>query len=160
MARRTRRQVIQDLASAGRAQSTAAVMFHTALAAKQGLSATETKGIELLERYGPLTAGDFGTRAGLAPASVTGLLDRLERKGFARRVKDPTDRRRVLVELDRSRLAQFAPHFVDFMTGMEKLYERFSLEELETILRFVREATEVQSGATARLTTTKLSSPT
>lgn len=152
MTRRTRRDVLEALSRAGRAHSTAAVMFHAAVAAKQGLGATETKTLDLLERFGPLTAGDLGARAGLAPASVTGLVDRLEAKGFARRIKDPADGRRVLVELDTSNLHRFAPSFVDFMQRMDAVYARFTVDELDAIERFLVATTEAQSAATAALT--------
>jgi hypothetical protein len=62
----------------------AAVMFHAAVAAKQGLTATEEKALDLLDRHGPLTAGGLGERAGLAPASVTGLLAGFMREAAGR----------------------------------------------------------------------------
>jgi MarR family len=52
----------------------AAVMFHAALSARLGLSATEEKALDLLDRFGPLTARQLAERSGLAPASVTGLV--------------------------------------------------------------------------------------
>src|SRR3712207_9587219 len=65
------------------------------VAARQGLSASEEKALDLLERAGPLTAGELARQTGLAPASVTGVVNRLERKGFARRIPNPDDRRSV-----------------------------------------------------------------
>lgn len=133
---------------AGRMLSTAAVMFHAALAEKQGLGATETKALDLLVRLGPMTAGELGQHAGLAPASITGLVDRLEKKGFARRARDEADGRRVLVHAVPEQLMRFAPLFAGFMRSMDELYAKFTVEELETILAFVREAAERQSEAT------------
>ena len=148
---RPRRVVLEELAMAGRMLSTAAVMFHTALAEKQGLGPTEEKALDFLHRFGPMTAGELGQHAGLAPASVTGLIDRLEKKGFAKRAKDEQDGRRVLVHLDHERIRAFAPLFADFMRSMDELYARYDVEELETILGFLTEAAERQSAATARL---------
>lgn len=146
-----RSELLRELDEAGRAWSTAAVLFHGALAARQGLTASETKALDLLVRFGPLTAGALGERSGLAPASVTGLVDRLERKGFARRVRDPGDGRRVLVEADLAALAGFAPDFVDFTREMHALYADYTAEQLTTILHFIREATRRQAEATTRL---------
>jgi DNA-binding MarR family transcriptional regulator len=126
-------------------------MFHTTLAATQGLSATETKALDVLDREGPLTAGDLALRTGLAPASVTGLVDRLERKGLARRVADPADRRRVRVERSPEGLAALAPLFADFGAQVEALYREFTDEQLQTILRFTTEIARRQRDATARL---------
>ena len=64
-----RAELLERLALAGRASSVATVMFHTAVAARQGLNATEEKALDLLERSGPLTAGELARQTGLAPAS-------------------------------------------------------------------------------------------
>lgn len=152
MARRPKRaDLVRELDAAGRALSTAMVLFHGALAAKQGLAATETKALELLHRFGPLTAGELGERAGLAPASVTGLVDRLAHKGFARRVRDPADGRRVLVEVDAAALAGFAPHFEAFMADMHALYAGYTVDQLTTILHYLTEAAQRQTKAAAGL---------
>ena len=59
-----RAELLEQLALAGRASSVATVMFHTAVAARQGLNATEEKALDLLERSGPLTAGSWPARPG------------------------------------------------------------------------------------------------
>jgi DNA-binding MarR family transcriptional regulator len=147
-----RDELIQRVFLAGRELSTAAVMFHTAVAAKGGLTATETKALDLLERLGPLTAGELSEQSGLAPASVTGLIDRLERKGVARRIPHPQDRRRVLIEMNRDHLAVSEPMFDDFVAGMRELCEKYDDDQLLTIIDFVSASARVQQAATARLT--------
>ncbi|MEI6726566.1 MAG: MarR family transcriptional regulator, partial [Actinomycetes bacterium] len=44
-----------------------------------------------------VTAGELADESGLTPGAITTVLDRLERGGYANRVADPSDRRRVLV---------------------------------------------------------------
>ncbi|MES4904396.1 MULTISPECIES: MarR family transcriptional regulator [unclassified Streptomyces] len=146
-----RKELRAQLLAAGREHSTAVVMFHEALAAKQDLSAGESKALDLLERHGPLTAGDLSRRSGLAPASVTGLVDRLERKGFARRVKHPEDGRRVLIEANPERLAALAPYFEDFLGSMEELLADYTDEQLRTVTHFLKETARRQSAAASRL---------
>lgn len=126
-------------------------MFHAAVAARQGLGATETKTLDLLQRGGPLTAKELAERTALAPASVTGLVDRLESKGFVRRVKHPTDKRRVLVEIREEQLAGLEATFTDWAREVGELYEEFTTEELETVTRFLEGAAERQRRAAARL---------
>jgi len=148
-----RAELLEELALAGRAMSAATVMFHTTVAARQGLSATEEKALDLLERFGPLTAGELSKRSGLAPASVTGLINRLERKGFARRIAHPSDRRSILVEVDAERVyAAMAPLFTDWVGSLQELYAGYSDEQLELILHFLTEVARRQREATARLT--------
>jgi len=151
--KRTRRRdaATQAVLDAGRVLGATAVLFHTAVAEQQGLSATEEKALDLLDRHGPLTAGELASHSGLAPASVTGLLDRLERKGFVRRAPDPDDGRRVRAHLVRERLAAFVPLFTDFVTGLQAICEQFTVEELETITRFMTATSVCQRDAAAKL---------
>jgi DNA-binding MarR family transcriptional regulator len=148
-----RAELLDQLETAGRASSVATVMFHTAVAARQGLSASEEKALDLLERSGPLTAGELARQSGLAPASVTGLINRLEQKGFARRIQNPSDRRSILVEVDLERMyARVAPLFADWARSLQELYAGYSDEQLEVILHFLTEAARRQQEATARIT--------
>lgn len=143
--------VLERVASAGRANSAAAVMFHSAVAARQGLGATESKTLDILERNGALTAKELAERTGLAPASVTGLVDRLESKGFVRRVKHPTDKRRVLIEVRHEKLADLAAIFEDWKLEVDELCGEFTTDELETVIRFLDGATARAHRAAARL---------
>lgn len=136
---------------AGRAVSTASILFHSVVSERLGLQPSEEKAIELLLRFGPITAGELSERAGLAPASVTGLVDRLERKGFARRVPDQVDKRRVRIEVEPSAMGKFQPLFADFVARLHQLYERYSDDELTLIQRYLSEVSEVQRAATEAL---------
>ncbi|MBB5870201.1 DNA-binding MarR family transcriptional regulator [Allocatelliglobosispora scoriae] len=147
-----REELLGRLHVAGREISAAAVMFHTALADLKGMSATEEKAVDLIDRFGPLTARQLAERSGLAPASVTGLIDRLERKGFARRVPNPDDGRSVLVELVAGRTAELAPLFDDWVRELHELTERYTDDELAAIVDFLGESATRQRRATERLT--------
>ncbi|KUM76604.1 MULTISPECIES: MarR family winged helix-turn-helix transcriptional regulator [Streptomyces] len=146
-----RAAVLLRLFEAGREQSGATVMFHTAVAAKRGLNPTETKALDLLERHGPLTAKELAASTRLAPASVTGLVDRLEAKGLVRRVAHPTDKRRVLIEPDRDNLAELFAFFEEYARDIAAACEPFTTDELETVIRFLDVMTDQQRQAAARL---------
>ena len=147
----TRQSLLDDVYASGRELSTAAIMFHTKLSELRGLSATEGKAIDLLLRFGPMTAGEFGERSGLAPASVTGLMQRLESKGVARRIQHSEDRRKVLVELVGDQVTAAAPYFADFMAGLGALLEGYSDEELRIIADYSHKAARIQQEAAGRL---------
>jgi DNA-binding MarR family transcriptional regulator len=146
-----RRERLDALFAAGRELSAAAVMFHAVLAARQGLSATEEKALDLLDRFGPLTGRQLSARSGLAPASVTSLVDRLEAKGFARRAPNPSDGRSVLIEAVPDRLAQLGPLFADWVRELEELCARYTDAELAVITEFLVESSRRQREATTRL---------
>ena len=156
---RTRRSATDAVLMAGRVMSNAAVMFHSVLAAKQGLTATDEKALDLLDRFGPLTAGELGEKSALAPASVTGLLDRLEKKGFVKRVADAADGRKVRVELRPERLAVFAPLFADFVGELESLCSKYSVEQLDLIAEFMLEAARRQQTCAAKLSSQDAAAP-
>ncbi len=146
-----RKALLEAVFVSGRELSTAAVMFHTKLSELRGLSATEGKAIDILLRFGPMTAGEFGQHSGLAPASVTGLMQRLESKGIARRIKHDEDKRKVLIELIGDQVTAATPYFVDFMSGLTSLLDGYSDDDLRVIADYSAKAAEIQKKAAARL---------
>ena len=132
-----RKEILDELSRVGRVNSDATVLFHSAMASRLGLHPTDYKVLGILERLGPLAAGEIARHTGLATASVTNLIDRLEQKGFVRRVRDEEDRRRVLVEPLSHRLAAGRELFASTRRSLGKLFERYSDEELAVIADFL-----------------------
>lgn len=64
-----------------------------------GLNSHELHAILTLWEFGRMTMTDLGRRIPLSRAAVTTLTDRLERLELVKRVPDPTDRRRILLEI-------------------------------------------------------------
>jgi DNA-binding MarR family transcriptional regulator len=79
-------------------------------------------------------------------------VDRLERKGFARRVANPADGRSVLVELVPDRADDLAPYFADWVASLNELCGKYSDAELATIVDFLTESAARQRVATAAIT--------
>jgi DNA-binding MarR family transcriptional regulator len=123
----------------GRESSTLTVMFHTRIAEQMGLSGTDHKCLDLAMRADePITAGRLAELSGLSTGAVTGVIDRLERRGFVRRVRDPYDRRKVLIEVPQQDPEQVAHLFSGVVDTMRKVMEQFTLEELEVVERYQR----------------------
>ncbi len=116
--------------------STAAVFFHTAVAEQFGLGASETKTLFILSG-GALTAGEVAQQTGLTTPSVTSLIDRLASKGFVHRIHDAKDRRRVIIELDQARFAEFLAVFNALGQNFEPLLERYDDHQLEALDDFL-----------------------
>jgi DNA-binding MarR family transcriptional regulator len=64
-----------------------------------GLTIAQVRALFALDKNEASTAGEIAEAARLSPASVTAMLDDLERDGIVTRVRSDTDRRRVLVAL-------------------------------------------------------------
>src|SRR5262245_33335357 len=62
-----------------------------------GVNPTDMSALSLLEQYGPMGPAELAGKLGIRTASVTVLIDRLERSGHVRRSAHPSDRRRVTV---------------------------------------------------------------
>ena len=145
-------ELVERLHLAGRELSTSTVMFHTALAQLRGLSATEEKALDVLLRLGPMTHAELRGHIGLAPASVSDLIDRLESKGYAHRTRHPEDRRRILIAADAARIfADVTPLFAGWVAALEGLYATYSTDELEVICDFMTKAAAYQREAAVEL---------
>jgi DNA-binding MarR family transcriptional regulator len=90
-----------------------------------------------------LTAGALGAAVDLSSASVTALVDRLERAGHLRRVRDEGDRRRVVLEMTESAMAAGGQFFGGLQRDLVAAMEHFSDEELAVVQRFLVEMTGV-----------------
>ncbi|HET9985741.1 MAG TPA: MarR family transcriptional regulator [Longimicrobiales bacterium] len=149
--RLSRRECLEELARVGREHSDATVLFHGTVASLLDLHPTDYKVLGILERSGPLSAGEIARKSGLATASVTNLIDRLERKGFVRRVADPADRRRVMVEVVADRLTGADSVFDSARHSLARLFDRYSDHDLWVIADFLRHNAERLRAETGRL---------
>jgi DNA-binding MarR family transcriptional regulator len=98
-----------------------------------------------------MSAGEIASHSGLATASVTNLLDRLEQKGFVRRVRDTEDRRRVLVEPIMDRLSGARNRFASTRRSLARLVERYSDRDLAVITDFLARNAERLRAETQKL---------
>ncbi|MEU8901190.1 MarR family transcriptional regulator [Nocardia sp. NPDC048505] len=130
------------LAGIGRTAELSTRMNQTA-AGRLGINATDMRVLQILQGS-PRTAGELARLTGLTTASMTGLIDRLERAGLLHRVRDTADRRRVLVHLDLERArADIAPIFGPLLGRWRKELSDYSVAELAVIEDFL---TRVQRG--------------
>jgi DNA-binding MarR family transcriptional regulator len=137
---------------AGREMSARSVMFYTLIARQIGLSVSDLRAWDLLVNYGPMSASEFADLTGLTAGAITGLIDRLAKAGAVRRVPDPDDRRKViLVVTSELRTGRTSVYFDAFQAALERMYKRFSDEEIRVIDRFSREMSALLQEETARL---------
>jgi len=109
--------------------------------------------LELINRHGPLSPGALARRAGLHPATMTGILDRLERGGWVARERDPSDRRAVVVRALRDRNAEVFRLYSGMNNSMDDICAGYADTELELVADFLRRATDAGRTATDELAT-------
>ena len=126
--------------------------FDNLAAERLGLNRTDLHAINIIENSGGLTAGELAAEAGLTTGAVTGVVDRLEHAGYARRVADPHDRRRVKLEVTPKFYSRadriWGPLASDWTS---RLGNRFTAEELERVIEFLRTTTELSREHLERL---------
>ena len=149
---RKRGSMLEEFARVGRDHSDATVLYHATMASLLGLHPTDYKALGMLLRRGPMSAGDIARVSGLARSSVTNLIDRLEEKGFARRVRDTADRRRVLVEPVADRIGPAGKRVDSARRSLARLIERYTDSELAVINDFLARNAQRLRDETVKLT--------
>ena len=107
--------------------------------------------LELINRHGPLSPSALARRAGLHPATMTGILDRLERGGWVARERDSSDRRAVVVQAVRDRNAELFGLYSGMNTSMDQICAGYSDDQLELLADFLRRTTDAGQAATDEL---------
>jgi DNA-binding MarR family transcriptional regulator len=137
----------------GREFSTAVVLFHDAVGRRLGLSGTERKLLDVLDRLGPSTAGALAAHTGLTTGAITGVVDRLIKAGHARREPNPHDRRSVII----SRVANPAAQrqgpevFAPLGQAIRDLSAQYQPAELAAIASYLVGLTQILREQTTRL---------
>ncbi|WP_327412241.1 MarR family transcriptional regulator [Streptomyces sp. NBC_01233] len=94
----------------------------------------------------PLAAGDLAELVDLTTGAVTGVLNRLERAGYARRRPDPSDRRRVRVVAEPEAAARVVAVYQPFHDRLGALFADYTPDETAVIADwFERAAAEVRA---------------
>jgi DNA-binding MarR family transcriptional regulator len=144
--------LIERFATLGRKLSQATVLFHAQIAEHVGLSATDHKCLDLaVQAERPLTAGQIADLSGLSTGAVTGVIDRLERAGFVRRVRDPHDRRKVLVEVSKGSLTRYGDAYDGLWSALDRTIADYTEAELVAIERWVASMVATLRAEAARL---------
>lgn len=97
--RHGRGKLIKALHRAVREAGSLGAVFGQQVARRFGISHSDLESIDLILLRGRVTAGELAEATGLTTGAVTGIIDRLEQAGFARRERDARDRRKVYVTI-------------------------------------------------------------
>jgi DNA-binding MarR family transcriptional regulator len=145
MANKSKSELIWEISDRLREMQVAADLFDDAAAEALGVNRTDHRVLDVLDRQGPLPAGRLAELNHLSPPAMTTVIDRLEKAGYARRVPDPEDRRRVLVEVTPRMRRRAMEIYAPFAEISEREFGRYSVAELELISDLLARSTELSN---------------
>jgi DNA-binding MarR family transcriptional regulator len=115
------------------------------------LKATDLQCLDVIDRHGPLSPTSLARLAGLHPATMTGVIDRLERGGWIIRERDPSDRRGVVLQPVPGRRADVLRFASGMNAEVAKICADYSSDDLELIATFLRRTADAGRTAGAQL---------
>jgi DNA-binding MarR family transcriptional regulator len=152
MSRNSRRKKLEDgFGAAVRAYQTAVDNFDQAIADHVGINRTDARCLDLIDQAGGMTAGELARAAGLTTGAVTAVVDRLEAAGFARRVPDPDDRRRVRIAVTEKLWEANAPLMGPLLEESQPILDDLTDREIERFTEFLERVIELQQRHTERV---------
>ena len=144
MARKLKQELVDELIREFRVSGNQDDAFDSLAAELLGVGETDLRCLNIIENGGGLTAGELAVQAGLTAGAITGVIDRLEKAGYAQRISDPSDRRRIKVEVTPAFYDEagriWGPLAEDWHSTLSK---SFSIDELQRIIEFLRTTNEV-----------------
>jgi DNA-binding MarR family transcriptional regulator len=138
MSRDSKKELIEGLIRLARENEAANDAFDEVASGKLGVNRTDLRCLNILENQGPITAGRLAELSGLTTAAVTAVLDRIERAGYARRVRDENDRRQVIAQVTPLVGERGEQIWGPLAKESNATLSRMSVEELKLMMEFFR----------------------
>ena len=139
--RRLNRAIKEGLRDVG-AQLT---RLNNSVGGRLDLKASDLESLDVIDREGPLSPTALARRTGQHPATLTGILDRLEDGGWIVRDRDTADRRGVVVKAERGRAAEIVRlYLVDsgMNAALDEILTGYSDADLSVVADFLRRAAD------------------
>ncbi|QVQ51574.1 MarR family transcriptional regulator [Spiractinospora alimapuensis] len=138
-----RRRVTAELKRSLREMGNQLSLLNRHVGARVRLKDVDLDCLELINRHDGITPSVLARHTGLHPATVTGVLDRLESGGWVTRERavTPTDRRAVTVRALRERNSELARLYSGMSAAMDDLCADYTEAELELIAGFIHQVT-------------------
>lgn len=133
------RQLTQQMRGLG----SRSILYQQAVIKRLNISGNDFISIDLLNELGPMTAGELSNKTGLSTGTITALIDRLEKIGYARREKDPKDRRRVIIVPTYEEKDEIKTSYESLNASMLQLAASYSDDECQLINDFLGQSIDI-----------------
>ncbi|GAA4855587.1 MarR family winged helix-turn-helix transcriptional regulator [Saccharopolyspora rosea] len=115
----------------------ATTQLNAEVAKRMGVALSDLDCLHALNRLGPATAAELAGHVGLTSGSVSRMIDRLDAAGCIERIRDPDDRRRVLIEPTAEGLDRVRAHYAGLAACTLDDLADFTDAELAAVRRFI-----------------------
>lgn len=112
-------------------------LLNRAVAGRLAVNVTDVEALGVVSLLGTTTPTGLATALGVGTGTVTLVLDRLERAGFVRRLRDAQDRRSVTIELIEERNREAAELYAPLQKAAATILESYNDRELAVIADYV-----------------------
>ena len=112
-----------------------------------GVNSTDMAALSLLEQNGPMGAVELATSLGIRSASVTVLIDRLERAGHAERLRSSADRRRIVVATTPSAHRASLSAVLPTILAIDEISRGLDPDEERVVQRYLAAVTQAMRGS-------------
>lgn len=148
---RRRRRLTNRIKDGLRDLSIQLALLSHQVGARLDLRDTDLECLDLVSRYGPIGPTALAKRAGMHPATLTGVLDRLERGGWVARTPNPSDRRAILVQVIKAKEAEVTHMFSGLNSAMDDVCAEYADADLVMIADFLLRTAKAGRFATDEL---------
>lgn len=107
--------------------------------------------LDVIVQRGAISPSVLARRVGVRLATMTGILDRLERGGWITRSRDESDRRGVLVRAVPDRQREVYRLYGGMNRSLDEILGSYSDEQIDTVVDFLRRCAEAGREAANQL---------
>ena len=129
-------ELVQALNRVARELGGLGALFAGTVARHLGVSHSDLECIDIISLRGRLTAGELARQSGLTTGAITGVIDRLEQAGLARRERDPDDRRKVYVRILPKAIARGRVYYDSLEKAVNALTSGYSDAEIALLIDY------------------------
>jgi len=150
-AARGRRRAASEIKRNLRELNNQVALLNNQVGARVDLRPLDLDCLDVVAIHGPMSPSDLARRAGLHPATITGILDRLEKSGWIARDRDEADRRAVKVRALPERAGELFQLYSGMNGAMDEIFADYDDAQLATLADFLGRAAAAGRTATDEL---------